>query len=801
MKRQLLICLLFFASTSATYANGLLIPVEPDLPPLAMLNHHVDVNIEDQLAVTRVQQTFRNHTDRKLEANYVFPVPAGASVRNFTMWVNGRPMKGELLKADKARQIYTSIVRQTKNPAMLDYIGSDLLSLKIYPIPPKSDQKVEISFTTVAKKDHDLVEYVYPLKTDRMAAATLEEFRLTLKLKSQQPIGNLYSPTHQVTVTRPDDHQAVVQFEQYGSQLDRDFQLFYTHSGRDIGLTALEHRPLSSEDGYVVLLLSPRPELDQRVPRDIVFVLDKSGSMMQEKKMEQAKQALRHCLGELSPQDRFGLIDFATTVNRFRDELLPASEEHIKRAKGWVADQYAGGGTAIHEALSAALAMRPDNSDRMFTVLFLTDGQPTIGETDTDKILANIKTKNTSNTRIFTLGVGDNLNAVFMDQLAEQTRALSRYIRPGESLVTNVASFFNKINNPVLANLKLSTGKGVRLTEVYPPQLPDLFHGDQLVVLARYQGSGHVAIMLDGKIGKQEQKLVYELEFKAQTADKPFVEELWARRKVGYLLDQIRINGEKQELVDEVVRLAKNHGITTPYTSYLIMPDVAVEVASTGSGPAGRVSRKYYMAPAALAPRREGDEQSKLVDFAKRAQNEAGQLAGNRGRFQDQKFDRLVRSKKPAESRAGKDARERIVAAQQLKGALDTARGNYRNGLLRRNQVDKLGVDLAVWSQQLKCQSQVRATAVCNVASRNCMEIGGVWIDAAFTTSTPTVTVKAQSDAYFQILQRQPQMKEVFRLGNHVVWITPNGTGLVIDTTDGADQMTDREIDALFAAK
>ena len=792
MKRQLIISLFCFACASTAYANGLLIPVEPDLPPLAMLNHHVNVTIEDQVAVTRVQQTFRNHTDRNLEANYVFPVPAGASVRRFTMWVNGQPMKGELVKAEKANQIYTSIVRQTKNPAMLDYIGSDLLSLKIYPIPAKGDQKVEISFTTVAKKDHDLVEYVYPLKTDRVAAATLEEFRLTLNLKSQQPIGNLYSPTHQVSIKRQNDHHAVVEFEQYGSQLDRDFQLFYTHSGRDIGLTALEHRPVTNEDGYVVLLVSPRAELDQRVPRDIVFVLDKSGSMMHEKKMEQAKQALRHCLGELSPQDRFGLIDFATTVNRYRDQLMPATDEQIKHAKGWVADQYAGGGTAIHEALTAALEMRPDDSDRMFTVVFFTDGQPTIGETNTDKILADITNKNTANTRIFTLGVGNNLNAVFMDQLAEQTRALSRYIRPGENLATNVASFFNKINNPVLANLKLATGKGVRLTEVYPPQLPDLFHGDQLVVLARYQGSGETAVMLDGKIGNQDQRLVYEVDFKAQTDDKPFVEELWARRKVGYLLDQIRVNGEKQELVDEVVRLAKTYGITTPYTSYLIMPDAPVEVATTG---------KVYSAPAALAPRREGDRQARLIDFAKGAQKEQGQLAGNRGQFQDEAFDRLAKTKKPMANRADKNARQRVLEAQQLKSNLDSARYNYQNGRLQQNQVNKLGVDLAVWSNQLKCQSQVQARAVCNVARRNCMEIGGVWIDESFTATTPTVTVKAQSDAYFRILQRQPQMKEVFRLGNHVVWITPQGTGLVIDTTDGKEKMTDREIDLLFAGK
>lgn len=336
------------------------------------------------------------------------------------MWVNGKRAKGELLKADEAKKMYTSIVRQTKNPALLDYIGSDLLSLKIFPIPANGDQKVEVSFTAVAKRQHDVVEYVYPLKTDRTAASTLEEFRLTVNLKSQQPIGSIYSPTHEVAVKQADNHQASVQFEEVGASLDRDFQLFYTTSGQDIGLTALQHRPISAEDGYVMLLVSPRAELskDQKVPRDIVFVVDTSGSMMQDKKSEQAKDALRHCLGGLSADDRFGLINFATTVNHYRDNLVAADEEHIKHSRGWVSDLYAGGGTAMHAALQAAMDMRTDDPERMFTVVFFTDGQPTIGERDTEKILADMVKKNTANTRIFTMGLGHDLNAVLLDQLA-----------------------------------------------------------------------------------------------------------------------------------------------------------------------------------------------------------------------------------------------------------------------------------------------------------------------------------------------------------------------------------------------
>jgi Ca-activated chloride channel family protein len=561
-----------------------------------------------------------------------------------------------------------------------------------------------------------------------------------------------------------------------------------------------------------MLLVSPRAELskDQKVPRDIVFVVDTSGSMMHENKMEQTKQALRHCLDGLSADDRFALISFATTVNRYRDEWVPVNEEHLKRAKGWVADLYAGGGTAIHQALTSALEMRTDDADRMFTVVFFTDGQPTIGETDIDRILADVTKNNTANTRIFSFGVGNDLNAVFLDQIAERTHAVSRYVRPGEDLEAKVAGFFEKIHHPVLAKLKLTASSDVRLLEVYPPQLPDLFHGDQLVVLARYQGSGQAEVVLNGKVGVHDKRFVYDLDFLPHTDDKPFIEELWARRKVGYLLDQIRVNGEQRELVDEVVGLAKSYGITTPYTSYLIMPDAPIDLAAREAGGAvGRVGRRD--APAALAP--SGGfgggygGQAPLEDFARKLQREKGNLASSRNEYQDRYFRELDADpalNRPSAATAGpkpapqEEALQRLTEAKRLKSTLDMAQSNFQRGEWRQNQVNALGVDLAVCTNNLKCQTQLQANAIRRVANRTCMEIGGVWIDEGFTAQTPTIAIKAQSDAYFQILQQQPQMKEVLQLGNHVLWVAPNGTALVVDTTTGKERMSIAEIDALF---
>jgi Ca-activated chloride channel family protein len=805
MKRNLLALVFLLTFVGWSQGKGLLIPEDKKLPPLAMLNHKVNIGIEDQVAITKIEQTFRNHTSRQLEATYVFPVPKGASVREFAMWVNGKKVQGELLEAAKAKKIYTDIVRQAQDPGLLEYIGSDLLSMKVFPILPHSDQKVEMSYTSVARKDHEIVEYVYPLKTDGKATATLEEFSLKMTLKSQAPIVNIYSPTHAVTIKRTNDKEAAIEFEKNQAMLDKDFQLFYTTSGKDVGLTTLLHRPVSTEDGHFMLLISPRHELSksQQVPRDMVFVLDTSGSMLEGNRMDQAKKALKYCLANLSETDRFAVINFSTTVNRYRDELSKASKEQIEDAGKWVDRLKAVGGTAINSALLSALELKSKDEGRTFTVVFFTDGKPTIGETNTDKILGNVAKLNTANTRIFTFGVGHDLNAAFLDQLAERSRAVSTYVHPEEDIEVKVSSFHGKINHPVLANLKLSVGEGVRISEVYPPELPDLFHGDQLVVLGRYEGKGHVAIKLTGTVGMETKEFVYETDFQAKTAEKNFVEDLWARRKVGYLLDQIRINGEKKELIEEVTKLAKKHGITTPYTSFLIVPDAPLPVAArTASAPLKEEDLKAK-APLALAPLQAGGKMQNVAEFAKNIQTASaavpgyGGFAANRGAWQENQFKGV-----PAGDPKQLDAFQRQqLEAKNNKESYDQAIRNYRAGNIAGNQQDKQGVDLSGYYNGLKAQTRMQQTAYRQVANRNCMEIGGVWIDEGYDAKKPTVTVKAQSDAYFKLLEQKPEVKDVFKLGNHLVWVTPNGTNLVIDTNDGKEQLSDKEIETLFVAK
>ncbi|HVS38300.1 MAG TPA: VWA domain-containing protein, partial [Gemmataceae bacterium] len=580
---------------------------------------------------------------------------------------------------------------------------------------------------------------------------------------------------------------------------DKDFQLFYATGDKDVGLTVLTHRPIAAEDGYFTMLLTPKVEIpkEYNVPRDMVLVLDTSGSM-RGVKMEQARNALKYCLDHLGPKDRFALIYFSTTVNKYRDALLDSTPENAAEAKKWVQKLEAKGGTAIDGAMAAALAYRGEDAGRSFNVVFFTDGQPTIGETDTDKILKNIAAKNTANTRIFTFGVGDDVNATFLDQIADNTRALVTYVRPAEDIEEKVAGLYTKISNPVLTNLKITATNGISFSEIFPTSLPDLFHGGQLVVMGRYSGKGSSAIKLEGLIGTQKKEFTYDVTFPEKTGDEhAFVEQLWARRKVGFLLDQIRANGQKPELVTEVTALAKQYGITTPYSSYLIVPGGVMPVAGAKT-PDGKPNVQFNAPapptpPPALAPRPGRLQPQSVEDFVKRNQQKPGDLEANRGKYAEKDLENGADDV----SAAGLSRK----AAREMKADCDAAFGYLQNKDQNAVQAGKLGVDLSCQTACLRNQSQLDQTAVRCVCGRTCLEFGGVWIDEGYDPKMATVAVKAQSDAYFKLLERQPTVREVLALGNHLVWVTPNGTALIIDAGTGKVSLSDADIDSLFVAR
>jgi Ca-activated chloride channel family protein len=481
--------------------------------------------------------------------------------------------------------------------------------------------------------------------------------------------------------------------------------------------------------------------------------------------------------------------------------LIPVTKEQVEAAKKWVDQLEATGGTAINDALLAAHELQSKDTSRTFTVVFFTDGQPTVGETNADRIVANVAARQTALTRIFTFGVGNDLNAGFLDQLADATRAVSTFVRPEEDLELKVSSFFDKISHPVLANLKLMAGVGVSLKECYPQQLPDLFHGGQVIALAKYSGANRATVTLTGTIGAERKEYVYEVDFLPKSADRAFVTDLWARRKVGYLLEQIRRNGENKELVGEAKSLAKKYGIATPYTSYLVVPDGPVARAPMsglggggigGSGITGQPRPRTMPATPPVPP----GFPSRPPDFNR---NRLSSFSGGGG---------MVGGVGGGLGGSGGFAGSGGLGGHGGFGGGGLGGGGFGGlggagiaGSTGGGMVGKSGVDYSIQLGQLKTESRQQRSATKVVGDRQLTETDGAWIDDGLDPKMPTVTIKAQSAAYFKLLERQPQLKELLKLGNRLVWVTPSGTALFIATNEGKEQLEDDEIDKLFVAK
>jgi len=607
--REISVCfaiVVLLVTATPVFADGIIIPEPPicmdcPVPPppepvwLTIKYHRVNVTIKDQVAVTHVDQVFVNESRWQIEGTYVFPLPADAAVSDFSMWVDGQKYEGELLDRDQARRIYEEIVRQRRDPALLEYVDRGAFRVSIFPIPPGAERRVELAYSQVLPMDGGLVRYTYPLNTERFSARPLEDVAVSVSLESPDPIKAIYSPSHKVDVERDGEYRARVGYEERDVLPDQDFELVYTVSPEDVGLGLLSYKD-GAADGFFLMLLAPKVEVDPLtvIEKDVLLILDTSGSMEGEK-LEQAQEALIYVLNHLNEGDRFNITDFSTGVRQFARNPQPTSQS--REAAAWVRDLTANGGTDINRALLETLS--GVDSERPTIVVFLTDGQPTEGEVETERILANVIEATRSNVRLFAFGVGNDVNTILLDTLAQEQRGASAYVRPGERIDETISAFYAKVSLPLLADVNIEVD-GVYVEELYPYPLPDLFAGTQLVIVGRYREGGPAMVWLDGQVNGQAQRFAFEGFFETSGGDR-FIPRLWATRKIGYLLNQIRLHGESQELVDEIVELSVRYGIVTPYTSYLVQEDADVLTREGRADLAFRELENLAAAPSATA--------------------------------------------------------------------------------------------------------------------------------------------------------------------------------------------------------
>ena len=702
-------------------------------PDVVRQSSDVRVDLVDRVLRYEVTETFVNHGSRVGEADFMFPLPKGAAFQDLKLSINGEMIAGETMSADRARQIYEEIVRRQRDPALLEWMGYGLLRARIFPIAPGETKKVVVRFQTVAPREGDAlrVDYFRGQRTNQVGTNRQSEgrARLVLTYPSDPMYGTAYSPTHSIFD------------EDYGSDVadsyeERSFASSRRGSVRRVevrdargevtllipirrstsaAIAMLANAP-GNEDGFALITLSPPAVRPRAVPRDVTFVLDVSGSMSGEK-IEQARAAGKQLLRTLSPMDRFRLIDFSSDVRTFRDEFSTATRENIRAAERYLDELEAQGSTNISGALEEALSSRVQ-AGRLPIVLFVTDGQPTVGVRDGSVIAANVA-KQRGSRRLFTFGVGADLNISLIEQLALEGRGTASFVRPEESVERAVSVVASRLTSPLVTDVRVRA-EGVRLLKMHPSMPVDIFAGEDLVLLARYDGDGNAVLRFEGQTTSGPVSWSTRVYFPERTRENAFVARLWATQRVGYLSAEKRKHGGSKEINDEIRDLGERFGIPTEFSSYLV-----VEPGMNQRRISGRVGDVQL--------------QSIVVTGAATAPAAAAPAA------------RFEAAKSAAEQRSATS----VAAADAAIGIRDDA--------------------------------NVRRAGTVTFVLR-----GGVWTDVRYKGTGTILRVKPFSDAYFKLVEVQPELREAFSIGERV--IVAGKTVAIELSPSGQDTLTDRDL-------
>ena len=543
------------------FAQGWIEPVRP-LPRGAIekIRSAVQVAVTGRIARVTVEEWFRNSGPLMDEGSYLYPLPGETVFSDFSLWQGDRELKGEPMDAAQARSIYEEIVRRKRDPALIELAGHGLLRARVFPITPGETRKITLRYTQVLDRVGDAVRFRYAAGT----AAVSRSFRL--QVDSAAGVGDPYSPTHRLTVSRSGDRLELALAD---TTAGGDLELLLPLARGLVGMSLLTQQS-AGEDGSFMLLLAPgrAAEVGEPLRRDVVAVLDVSGSMSGDK-LDQAKAALVQLLGGLRRTDRFRVVTFGSGVRRYTVGWTDASADSVRAAQDWVRRLDTGGGTNIAGALTEALTAQP-REGALGVVVFLTDGLPTVCETDPER-LADQAERSRGPFRVFAFGIGYDVNTYLLDRLTDRARGVTEYIRPGGDIEQIVGALATKISSPVLTDLALR-GDGIEFYDLQPERLPDLFAGDELVVFGRYRGAGSAerTVTVTGRRNGHEEHFSAGARFGGEASGNDYIPQLWAARKAGALSRELRLHGPNSEIVSELKRLALRYGILTEYTSYLV---------------------------------------------------------------------------------------------------------------------------------------------------------------------------------------------------------------------------------------
>lgn len=590
-------------------AAGLLTPSNGSLPPLNLKEQRVNVVIEDGYAVTTVEQVFHNTHARDLEAIYSFPVPEHAAVGEFTMWIDGKPVTGEVLEKQEARRVYEEEKRAGRDAGITEKDRYKTFDISVSPVRAGQDTRVRLVYLQQAFVDTGIGRYVYPLEEggvdeEKLAFWTANNkvtshFSFDLHLKSGYPVDALRLTNHpqaQVTKVGPgewkvhigntanassvnaannngDKLPAQAQAPAFNPEqkhaaafsLDKDLVVYWRHqTGLPGSVDLVTYKPDASKRGTFMLTLTPGDDLKPITEgSDWIFVLDISGSM--QGKYATLADGVQRALGKMRPNDRFRIVLFNNGAKELTQGYVNATPEAIKRYSDEVARIQPNGGTNLYSGIQQGLDSI--NADRTSAIVLVTDGVANVGETAQRKFIELIKAKDV---RLFTFIMGNSANRPLLEVLTRASGGFAISISNSDDIVGQILTAMSKVGHEALHGVEVKIS-GVKVADITPREIGSLYRGQQLVLTGHYWGQGTAKITLTGRISGQTKTYGTQFEFPAMTKENPELERLWAYASIEDLQAEIEDFGEKADLKRAATDLALEYGLVSDYTSMVVM--------------------------------------------------------------------------------------------------------------------------------------------------------------------------------------------------------------------------------------
>jgi Ca-activated chloride channel family protein len=559
-------------------------PVPESGETIVITDVKVLTDILESTATTTIEIRIENKSNRRQEAELMIPVPDNVVIRGFAYDGPGGEIEAKILAKEEARRIYEQLVAKIRDPAFVEFIGYRLIRSSVFPVEPRGKQKVRITYEHLLETDGNRIDYVLP-RTESLDYDV--PWEVTVNIKAKRPISTVYSPSHKVDIERIDENNVKVKVTEKAGREPGAFRLSYLLEKNGVTASLLAYPDEKLGGGYFLLIAGlpvEKPKADdQKIKREITLVIDQSGSMRNEK-IEQVKEAALQIIAGLEKGEVFNIIVYSNTVQWFSPQAVIKTQETEKAAAAYIKGITATGGTNIYDALKAALEQKPAD-DMLPIVLFMTDGLPTVGQTSEVAIRELVTKSNPYKRRVFTFGVGVDLNAPLLDKIASESKGKSEFVLPKEDVEVKIGKVFQGLKGPVLADVELEilgeNGKAAygRTRDILPDRIPDLFESDQVVLLGQYVGTAPITFKLSGNYFGRKRSFQFTFDFDKADVKNGFVPRLWASRKIAELIDTIRQMGAEpgtstndpkvKEMVDEIVKLSMEYGILTEYTAFL----------------------------------------------------------------------------------------------------------------------------------------------------------------------------------------------------------------------------------------